>query len=130
MKLCVYLSGWSQEIEYRKTVKEKYSDKLRLIDPMTITPIGVCKEVGENCDYVYIVQRDKKLILKSDILVAYIERLSFGTIMEIMFSFDHGIPVYVICDNNQFLNDPWLLFHSTKQFRRIEDCFDFIASKK
>jgi len=130
MKLCVYLSGWTQETEYRKTVKENYSDKLRLIDPMTITPIGVCEKVGENCDYVYIIQRDKKLILKSDILVAYINRLSFGTIMEVMYSYDHGIPVYVINPSGEFLDDPWLLFHSIKQFRRIEDCFDFITSKK
>jgi len=129
MKLTVYLSGYSQELEYRKTAKEYCSDKLDLIDPMDITWSEVTKKIGENCDYVYIVQRDKRLILQSDILVAYIRRLSFGTIAEIMFSFDHGVPVYVICDNDQFLEDAWLLFHSTKQFRRLEDCFDFIMGK-
>lgn len=129
MKLCVYLAGWSQELEYRKIVKDYYGDKLDLIDPMEIAWSEVSEKIGENCNYVYLVQRDKKLILQSDILVAYIKRLSFGTIMEIIFAFDHGIPVYVICDNDQFLNDPWLLFHSTKQFRKIEDCFDFILSK-
>jgi nucleoside 2-deoxyribosyltransferase len=129
MKLCVYLSGWSQELEYRKIAKNYCGDKLDLIDPMIITWPEVNEHIGENCNYVYVVQRDKKLILQSDILVAYIKRLSFGTIMEIMFAYDHGIPVYVVCDNDQFLDDPWLLFHSTKQFRKIEDCFDFIMGK-
>ena len=130
MKLTVYLGGWSQELEYRRIVKEYCGDKVDLIDPMTITWPEVNEKIGENCNYVYIVQRDKKLILQSDILVAYINRLSFGTIMEIMFAYDHGVPVYVICDNDQFLDDAWLLFHSTKQFRKIEDCFNFIMNKK
>jgi len=129
MKLTVYLSGYTQEIEYRKTAKEYCGDKLDLIDPMDITGAEVIKQIGENCDYVYIVQRDKRLILRSDILVAYIRNYSFGTIMEIMFAFDHGIPVYVVCDKDQFLDDAWLLFHSTKQFRKIEECFDFIMNK-
>ena len=129
MKLKVYLAGPSKELEYRKIVKESYGDKLELVDPMTITWPEVNEQIGENCNYVYVVQRDKKLILQSDILVAYVSFLSFGTIMEIMFAYDHGLPVYIISDNDEYLDDAWVLFHSTKQWKTIKSCFDFIASR-
>jgi len=130
MKLTIYLAGHSREYEYRKKATDNYGSRLELLDPMIFTPEDVDKCIGETCSHVYIVRRDKKAILSSDIVVAYVEKYTPGTMMEICFSYEHGIPVYVISSQNEILDDPWVLFHSTKQFRTIEDCFEFILDGK
>lgn len=130
-KLKVYLAGYSKELEYRKIVKDNYSDYLILIDPMQLEmEDDVDKDFGNNKD-IFIVRKDYKLILESDILVAYINIGStFGTSMEICFAKMNNIKVYTIEPCNYFRHDVWLKYHTDNFFDSIKECFDHIISKK
>lgn len=134
-KLKIYLAGYSKDLEYRKIIKEKYSNNLIFIDPMVITWDDVYKNVPSNVNDIWLIKRDKKLIDQCDILVAKIEflpkgKIMIGTIMEFMYAFDHGIPVYLISSEKEIINNAWLKFHYKKAFFDIEECFDFILQKE
>lgn len=127
-QLTIYLAGHSKETYYRAYVKKKYA-RLNLIDPMEIHVFDLDNLVGKNNVHTFIVRRDQKLILESDILVAYIKVGStFGTTMEIAFAKSNNIPVYVI-DTNRSREDIWLKYHTDKFFDEIDDCFEYILGK-
>lgn len=128
-KLTVYLAGYSKEVYYRELVKSKYGKSLNLINPMEILESDLNEEIGVN-KHIFIVRRDQKLILQSDIFVAFISiGPTFGTSMEICFSKQNNIPVYVIEPNKTYRYDSWLKYYTTIFFDNIEQCFDFITSK-
>ena len=133
MKLTIYLAGWSQYKEYRKYAEDKYGDKLALLNPMNITHYDVIDSIGLNEYDTYIVRRDKKWILSSDILITYLgdKGSTYGTTMEILYAYENGIPVYVIDITNGMrnYNDAWVKFHTKKVFGNIDSCFDYISSK-
>jgi len=56
-----------------------------------------------------IVETDKKAILSCDALFAAIHKPSVGTSMEILFAYDHFIPVFILTD----YESPWLRYHGT-----------------
>ena len=118
MKIQIYLSGESNESEYREYVKKNYSF-LDFFDPI--------EEADFKIDnHEQIVIRDKLAIEDSDILVAYVRVISFGTIMEILHAWDSQIPVYVINPGGKFIGDIWLKYHTSRFFDTIDKCFDFI----
>lgn len=132
-KLKIYLAGYSKDLEYRKIVKEQYGDKLTLVDPMVLTWEQVHANVPHNVDHIWLIRRDKKLIDQCDILVAKIEHLPegqimIGTICEVMYAFDHGIPVFLISSEEGIRENAWLKFHYVKAFSDISGCFDYILS--
>ena len=133
-KTRVYLAGYSKDLEYRKIVKEKYGnhEKIELVDPMVITWPEVKENVPEFVDYIWLIRRDKKLIETCDILVAKIEYLPMGeimigTLMEVMYAFEKGIPVFLISSAAYIRNNAWLKFHYEDVFDTIEECFDYIT---
>lgn len=133
-KFTIYLAGYNQDLEYRKIVKKEYGKYFNLIDPMTITFEEVYNNIGEDLADIFIVKRDKKLIDKCDILVAKIEylpkgQIMVGTIMEIMYAYTKGIPVFLISSEERIRENAWLKFHSEATFCDIEECFDFITNK-
>ena len=136
MKLAVYLAGYAEEVAYRKYVEDRYGHNIIILNPMTITHIEVKENIGMNEYANYIVRRDKKMILQSNILVVYIDEYGgypmWGTSMEIMFAYCNGIPVYVIdvTPGMKHANNAWVKFHTKKSFSTIDDCFDYILSKK
>jgi len=124
----IYLSGHIKELDYRRVCKEKYSDKFIFIDPVNFIVEEMIEgltieEASDN-----IVKFDKAAILLCDIFVAWIEKPTFGTIMEIIFAFDHGIPVYIINENKQFMKDFWLYYHCNELFNSIDSCFEYLIS--
>jgi nucleoside 2-deoxyribosyltransferase len=135
LKLTIYLAGYAEEIKYRDFVKEHYGDEFKILDPMTINHLQVIDDVGKNEYDTYIVRRDKKMILSSDILSVYIDEYGgypmWGTTMEIIFAYEHGIPVYVIdvTPGMKHANNAWVKFHTKKSFDSIVECFDYITSK-
>jgi len=120
-KLKIYLGGSADEIEYRKEVHQKYENQFRIIDPLKETP----HDLGRNL----IVEMDKRLILESDIFVAFIKKFTCGTIMEILFAYENNIPIYVINSNSIFLQDIWLSYHTNIFFNNINECFEYIREK-
>jgi len=134
LKLTIYLAGYSGDTEYREFVEKNWGENLNLINPMNITHLEVIEDIGKNEYSTCIVRRDKKLILSSDILVAFLSEHSpsFGTTMEIIYAYENGIPVYVI-DGTKGMskyNDAWVKFHTKKSFDTITECFNFITSTK
>lgn len=117
-KIKVYIGGSADEINYRKEVHNKYKDYFRLLDPLKETPRDLSQK--------FIVEMDKLLILECDILVAYIKKFSCGTIMEILFAYIHNIPIYIITQDEKFMDDIWLSYHTDIFFKSIEKCFDFL----
>jgi len=117
--LKVYLSGAADEFEYRKGVKAVYGKYLNLYDPIEMVK-------PDNPDLVNI---DKEAIESSDIFVAFIRKLSIGTIMEIqyVYNIEKNIPIYVIT-SDRFVEDIWLSHHVSRFFPSIRSCFDFILN--
>jgi len=117
-KLRIYLAGHVPEYEYRKYCIENYGDEFELLDPIAMVP--------EDQDYITIVEDDKKLIETSDILIAFIEKASFGTGMEIPYAYELDLPVFIVNPNGKYMDDTWLRYHSKKMFRSLDECFSYI----
>lgn len=120
-KLRIYLAGTTTATKYRDTV-HKYFTKhkyLNIIDPMKFETEKSPK----------VVKEDKDAILTCDVVVAWIQQPTFGTVMEIQFAYNHKIPVFVICDNKSIQQDPWLLVHTYKYFEDINSCFEYLLNE-
>lgn len=130
--LRVYLAGHTIEEDYRLTCHVRYGKKLDLVDPLKLVEYNwneIKEKFKDNFD-IYAVRRDKKLILSCDILVAYVLKATFGTVMEMIFAFENGIPVYLIDPTKIVRNDPWVKFHIRKSFNTIDECMRDIISVK
>lgn len=134
IKFKIYLAGYSKDLEYRKIVKEKYDDKFIINDPMNYTFDEIYKSIGKTLSDIFIIRKDKKLIEDSDLLIAKIEylptgQMMIGTLMEIMYAYEKGVPVFVISSNESILENPWIKFHCLGRFYNIDECFEFILNK-
>jgi nucleoside 2-deoxyribosyltransferase len=117
-KIRIYLAGTTTATEYRDTV-HLYFDKykcLEIIDPMQF----------ETQKSVAVVKEDKDAIKTCDILVAFVQKPTFGTVMEILYAYDLRIPILVICNNEICKTDPWLEAHTHLYFKDINSCFEYI----
>jgi len=118
MKPSVYLSGAYDEYKYRSSAISMYGHLFNMFDPISENP-----QDAEN-----LVNLDKEAIKKCDIFVAYIKRYSAGTIMEILYAFSIGKPVYVIARGN-FIKDIWINHHTTNFFPSIKTCFNYLIGE-
>lgn len=120
-RLKIYIAGAVREQAYREFVHRVYGDhpNLELLDPIRI--VTQC--------FPEVVEKDKQLIIDSDIVVAYVEEPSFGTVMEIIYAYEQGIPVYLINPNKKHMENFWIKYHSTESFETIDSCFDKIIQK-
>jgi len=120
-KIRIYLGGTKYEEEphcswITRFVDTLGTDKYRFFDPVVGTARG-----GE------VIARDKREIENSDYVVSYIDRPSFGTIMEIKHAFDkQNIMVMVINPNGKYLKDLWLGYHIHHFFVNVEECAKYI----
>lgn len=132
-KLNVYLAGGAFEVYYRKYVKREYGNIFNLIDPMEQDGVIVDeknRKIITEKTAEEIVSCDKKTIEKSDIFVAYINKYSAGTSMEILYAYTVGIPVYlIVTPSRNFENDFWFKAHATNIFFSIDICFDHIKNQ-
>jgi hypothetical protein len=56
--------------------------------------------------------------------------MMIGTPMEIMYAYEHGIPVFFISSEDKIRNNAWFKYHYKYGFKTIEECFDFILEGK
>jgi nucleoside 2-deoxyribosyltransferase len=75
-----------------------------------------------------IVEGDKEDIDKADILLVNFVKPSVGTSMEILYAWERKKEVLVVTENNQI--SPWLIYHSTKIFKNIQEVVDYLKSSK
>jgi len=79
----------------------------------------------------YMIARDKAEISNCDIFVAYIQRPTFGTSMEIMYaSLLNTKPILVINPNEKYFNDLWLRGHAHIICGSIESCVSHIQTMR
>lgn len=74
------------------------------------------------------VNFDKAKIIKSDMVIANITRLSAGTSMEILFAWERNIPVLLIVGNKK-LSGPWLRFHSSFLVNNIDEAVEIVRKE-
>ena len=124
MKMKVYVSGAIDETEYRIKVEQDYDGDpdFELYDPMAVN-------VGSMTDGEIVIT-DKEAILNSHVVVAYVEKYTAGTIMEIEFAHMNNVPVMLITTSQKILDDKWIKFHVTTTFGTIEQCFDYMKNQK
>ena len=121
----VYLAGPifqcedSECIHWRQEVKKRLNG-FKIIDPMERDYRGVTDE-----NYEKIVEEDKALIDSCDILLVNHLKPSVGTSMEILYAWERGKKILLISGNNEI--SPWLIYHSHKIFRSLEDVINHIS---
>lgn len=122
----IYLAGtiyntypgntWKSRL--RKYFLKDIDQRFEFIDP----------DPKEECDLT-MVARDKSAINSCDIMVAYIERASVGTSMEIYHAFLRGdIPIIVICPNDFCTGNIWIEAHIHVMVSRVEDAVKYIRA--
>jgi nucleoside 2-deoxyribosyltransferase len=85
----------------------------------------------QNEPEIYMIARDKAEISLCDIFVAYIQRPTFGTSMEIMYaSLLNTKPILVINPNKKYTNDLWLKGHAHLICDSIETCASHILTMR
>lgn len=60
------------------------------------------------------IEDEKEAIKKCDLLLAVVGKATPGTMMEILFAFENGIPVitFLTSDDINLTQNPWLAYHS------------------
>jgi len=116
----VYLAGHYFEKEYRRYVSKEYSSHFKIILPI---------EIDYKKYWKIVVQHDKRQIRRCDIVVVFLRKPTFGTIMEIMYAYMKKKPVYFINPNRMYINDVWVKYHVKKSFFSIDECFQFLIEK-
>jgi nucleoside 2-deoxyribosyltransferase len=109
----IYLAGAKSEQKYRNYIKEVYGHIFDIKDPFV--------EVDHNESNESIVRNDISLITKCDMLIAYINKITVGTTMEIYHAYNIGKSVYIIT-TPELEKDIWLSHYSTKIYNDIDVC--------
>ena len=76
-----------------------------------------------------VVEYDKRVLLECSNFVAFIDRYSAGTCMELMYAYEHNIPTYVIDSSSFFRKDIWIVAHTYEFFDEISDFVCFFRRK-
>lgn len=111
-------SGWRMDIA--REIKEHYqrNTDLTFLDPT--------KFEVDSSNATETVNLDLNMLKQSDFLLAYVERESTGTAMEICYAKQMNIPVIICCPDEQNLS-PWHIYHATKVTNTIRLALDFIV---
>jgi len=131
----VYLAGTIYDEEPHKGWKRKFMDIAREVDSHKVIDIRSLSVFNfydpnpsrdDNIGYE-VISRDKSAIEKSDVLVAYINKISIGTAMEIKHAFDQqNITIIVINPAMNLIHDLWLTYHSHQVFIHLEEAALFL----
>lgn len=104
--LCGPINGCTDQEakDWRELVKEYWPGET--IDPMRRDYRGREAQCVDE-----IVELDKIDVLRSDALIVSYDKPSVGTSMEVLFAFERGKPVVVVCKPDANIS-PWLRYHS------------------
>ena len=106
------------KFEYPNIIKREYSGLIEFLDPLDFF----------QGDYDHIVENDIELLYQADINVALMEKITAGTLSEIILSHLKGKEVFLICNRDILKKDPWITYWVDKIFSKPEECYDFIVS--
>ena len=104
--LCGPINGCSDEEcnDWRSKVKSLWSGAT--LDPMRRDYRGKEQE-----SFREIVELDKIDVAKSDLILVNYDKPSVGTSMEILYEWQIGKPVIVVCKSGAIIS-PWMRYHS------------------
>lgn len=127
----IYLAGSIYEEEPHKSWKSKFMDIVRSTsgDVRDLSVFNFYDPNPSRDEMVgfEVVSRDKSAIEKSDVLVAYVNKLSVGTLMEIKHAFEkQNVTVIVINPAMNVIHDIWLTFHSHRVFVTLDEAALFL----
>ena len=125
--LKVYLAGSiytsKEDVSWKKRLIEElggYSENFIIYDP---NPLIENKRDRSDSVRDHVVPKDKKVISECDIVVAYVQKASFGTAMEIGYAYDtNKIQVIGINPNCKFSNDIWFRHHTHLVLDSVAKC--------
>jgi hypothetical protein len=102
---------------------------LKIVNPLEFTwsgnPGEDVRELGESSDLR--VRRALDLIDQSDVLLANLNRSSYGTAMELFYAHQRGKMVTVV---GQSPFNPWVISHSRARFEDINEAIEYIVGEK
>ncbi len=124
-QLRIYLAGTIYKEEPASRWKD---DLIESIDDRDDKYLFIDPDPSFECS-IAVVPQDKALINSCDVVVAYIERPSFGTAMEIYHAYNRNdIVVITINPNKLFFKDFWLRYHSSDMVENVHQASDIIKS--
>ena len=135
MKPKVYIAGWTGEVEYRAYVWRKYRKFIDIFDPLKevesklvddIVKKATEKQIFDSETITKIVEGDKAAILSCHLMTVIINKYTAGTMMEMLYAWEHQIPIFLIDPTKQFRNDIWIKYHTTRVFNNVDSCYDYI----
>lgn len=114
----VYLAG-SQSPDWREHAKGRL--RAQAVDPMD--------RGSEGANYQAFVERSKDDILSCQALLVMDERpTNAGTVgasMEVLFGWERGRFVVVVVPADAYVS-PWLRYHATRIFTKLDDAIDWL----
>jgi len=136
LKKKVFISGPIQGMEKR----QGYRDKLRSLllrygyeplDPWQREKVlyrGPPGEWWKNVSPEGFIRRDLEDIERSNILIAYLPRLSAGTCMELFYAKMKGKKTVIVCKIKN--PSPWIIAHSDVVVKSIKELEELLKSLK
>jgi nucleoside 2-deoxyribosyltransferase len=100
---------------------------LRVVNPLEFTWANPPEEFSETEGPDLRVRRALDLIDQSDVLLANLNRSSYGTAMELFYAHQRGKMVTVV---GQSPFSPWVVSHSRARFEDINEAIEYIAGEK
>tara|TARA_Y100000310_G_scaffold150609_1_gene150109 strand:- start:50 stop:415 length:366 start_codon:yes stop_codon:yes gene_type:complete len=109
----IYLAATTGEIEWKEEFRKNLKKEIILLDPNP--------QPGNFNSQVVI--DDKLMLSQATHFVAYIQKPTFGTTMEIVYAhIIYKIPVYIINPSMEYFKDPWLNHHCDIFYSSTSDC--------
>ena len=125
-KIKIYLAGTIYNEEPGISWKKEFINRLeiyggyKIFDP---DPVNECN--------LTMVARDKAAINECNVFVAYIEKCTVGTSMEIYHAFlKNDTPVIIICPNHIIDNDLWIDAHCHAIVPDVDSAIELIMKMK
>lgn len=125
--MTVYLAGGMQGLSYAKAAGWRLR-AAKLLDDDVLDPMR--RDYREKLNGTFlqaaeIVEADLQDIRDSDVLLAYCEKPSWGTAMEMWYAdAKAGVPVVAIVPEGT--PSPWLVYITVSLFHTLEDACQFI----
>lgn len=122
----VYLAGGIQGVKDPFGWRMRSAYYLSKHGIETVNPLrGKTEDKFDSYNEREIITRDKQDISNCDLVLAEVtdpNRPYIGTAMEILYAWEHGIPVVIWGTYKSY----WLTYHSVSQFESLSECLDYI----
>ena len=128
----VYLSGSIDNLTFEEALdwREKASYILSKYGIVTFNPLrGMDPDKPRSLEPSEAVTRDKRDIRSSDVLLVNLTHhvCYKGTMMEILYAWEHEIPVVIFYGDAKENLGYWVEYHATKVVKTMDQAIEYIA---